>query len=61
MKATSAEDTNKAFREKDEKYWRWTTTETREKEAGNAVLVPRIISHDGAVPRDGEAVEELRV
>ena len=41
-----------AFREKDEKYREWATSETREKKVANVVMVPLIISHDGAVHRD---------
>ena len=59
VKVTSADDMNKAFREKDEKYWAWTTQETREKVA-KVVMVPLIISHDGAVHKDCQAREELR-
>ena len=43
---------NKAFREKDDKYQEWTMKETREKKVGKAVMVPLIISHDGAVNGD---------
>ena len=39
-------------REKDDKYRQWATRETREKKVGMAVMVPIIISHDGAVHRD---------
>ena len=52
VKVTSSEDLNKAFREKDEKYREWATRETREKKVAKAVMVPLIISHDGAVHRD---------
>ena len=41
-----------AFREKDDRYREWTTKETREKKVCRAVMVPLIISHDGAVHRD---------
>ena len=43
---------NEAFKEKDEKYRELTrkeTLETREKNVGKAVMVPLIVSHDGAV------------
>ena len=40
---------NKAFKEKDEKYRVWTTQDTREKKVAKAVMVPIIVSHDGAV------------
>ena len=43
---------NEAFKEKDEKYRVWATQETREKKVGKAVMVPLIISHDGAVHKD---------
>ena len=43
---------NEAFKEKDEKYRNWATKETREKKGGNVVMVPLIITHDGAVHRD---------
>ena len=52
MKVTSTEDMEKAFKEKDEKYREWTTQDTREKKADKAVMVPLIISHDGAVHKD---------
>ena len=41
-----------AFREKDEKYREWATSETREKKVANVVMVPLIISHDRDVHRD---------
>ena len=43
---------NEAFKEKDEKYREWATKETRESKVVMAVMVPLIISHDGAVHRD---------
>ena len=52
VKITSTVKMNDSFREKDEKYREWTTRETREKKVGKAVMVPLIISHDGAVHRD---------
>ena len=52
MKVTSTEDMEKAFKEKDEKYREWATRETREKKVAKAVMVPLIISHDGAVHKD---------
>ena len=39
----------KAFKEKDDTYRTWTVQETREKKVWKAVMVPLIISHDGAV------------
>ena len=52
VKVITTEDSNKAFREKDEKYREWATRETREKKVAKAVMVPLIISHDGAVHND---------
>ena len=52
VKVTSTEEMNRAFKEKDEKYRDWATRETREKKVRMAVMVPIIISHDGAVHRD---------
>ena len=52
MNVTSTEDMNKAFKEKDDKYREWATRETREKKVEKAVMVPLIISHDGAVHKD---------
>ena len=52
VKVTSTDDMNKSFKEKDEKYRVWTTHETRESKVAKAVLVPLIISHDGAVHKD---------
>ena len=43
---------NESFKEKDEKYREWTTRETREKKVAMAVMVPLIVSHDGAVYKD---------
>ena len=52
VKVTSTWDMNEFFKEKDEKYREWATHETREKKVGMAVMVPLIISHDGAVHKD---------
>ena len=52
VKVTSTKDMNKSFREKDNKYREWTTKETRERKVVMAVMVPVIVSHDGAVHRD---------
>ena len=52
VKVTSTDDMNKAFKEKDDKYRDWATKETREKKVEKAVMVPLIISHDGAVHKD---------
>ena len=43
---------NNAFKEKDEKYRDWATKETREEKVTKVVMVPIIISHDGAVRKD---------
>ena len=43
---------NKAFNENDEKYREWATRKTREKKVAKAVMVPLIISHDGAAHKD---------
>ena len=52
VQVTSTDRMNQAFKEKDEKYRSWTTLETREKKVVKAVMVPIIISHDGAVHKD---------
>ena len=52
VKVTSTDKMNVAFKEKDEKYREWTTKETLEKKVGKAVIVPLIVSHDGAIHRD---------
>ena len=52
VKITSTDKMNDAFKEKDDKYREWTTQETREKKVMMAVMVPLIISHDGAVHKD---------
>ena len=52
VKVTSTDKMNEAFKEKDEKYRDWATKETREKKVAMAVMVPLIISHDGAVHKD---------
>ena len=43
---------NEAFKEKDEKYRQWATKETREKKVSKVVMVPLILSHDGAIQRE---------
>ena len=43
---------NKAFNDKNDKYRMWTIQETREKKVAKAVMVPLIISHDGAIHKD---------
>ena len=52
VKVTSTDKMNEAFKENDEKYREWTMIETREKKVEKAVMVPLIISHDGAVHKD---------
>ena len=52
VKVTSTDKMNEAFREKDEKYRVWETSETREKKVAKAVKVPIIISLEGAVHKD---------
>ena len=52
VKVTSTDRMNEAFKEKDEKYREWATRETREKKVSMAVMVPVIISHDGAVHKN---------
>ena len=66
VKVTSTDDMNKAFKEKDEKYRVWATQETREKKVEKAVMVPLIISHDGAIHRDSirrwkDIAEDIKV
>ena len=43
---------NDEFKRKDDKYREWTIKETREKKVSKAVMVPLIISHDGAVHKE---------
>ena len=52
MKRTSTEKMNDEFKKKVDKYREWTTQETWEKKVDIAVIVPLIISHDGAVHKD---------
>ena len=52
VKITSTDKMNDAFKEKDDKYREWTIKETREMKVAKAVMVPLIISHDGAVHKD---------
>ena len=51
-KVMSTDDLNKALKEKDDNDRQWATCETREKKVAKAVMVPLIISHDGAVHKD---------
>ena len=52
VKITSTGIMNDSFKEKDEKYRVWATKETRESKVEKAVVVPIIISHDGAVHKE---------
>ena len=52
VKVTSCDDMAKAFKEKGDTYRTWTVQETREKKVWKAVMVPLIISHDGAVHKE---------
>ena len=52
VKITSTDKMNESFKEKDEKYREWATKETRESKVVMAVIVPLIISHDGAIHKD---------
>ena len=52
VKITSSDKMNDSFKEKDDRYREWTTKETKEKKISKAVMVPIIISHDGAVHRE---------
>ena len=52
VKVTSNDKMNESFKKKYDKYRVWTTKETLEKNEGKAVMVPIIISHDGAVRKD---------
>ena len=52
VKITSTDDMNKAFKEKNDKYREWTIQETQEKKVVKVVMVPLIVSHDGAIHKD---------
>ena len=52
VKKTSIDDLFKSFKEKDEKDREWAIRDTQEKKESKAVMVPLIISHDGAVHKD---------
>ena len=52
VKIISTDKMNEAFKEKDEKYREWATRETREEKVAKVVMVPLIISHDGAIHKD---------
>ena len=52
VKITSTDNMNDSFNEKDDKYREWTIKETKEKKVVKAVMVPLIISHDGAVHKE---------
>ena len=43
---------NDSFKIKDDKYRVWATPETQEKKVAKVVMVPLIISNDGAVHKD---------
>ena len=49
VQITSTDKMNDSFKIKDDKYREWTIQETREKKVAKAVMVPLIISHDGAI------------
>ena len=59
MKVTSTDKMKEAFKEKDDKYREWATRETQEKKVGKAVMVPLIISHDGAFRNDTVKREKI--
>ena len=52
VKVTSTDKLNEASKKKDDKYREWASRETREKKVVMAVMVPLIISYDGAVHKD---------
>ena len=52
VQITSTDKMNDSFKNKDDKYREWTIQETREKKVEKAVMVPLIISHDGAIHKD---------
>ena len=52
VKVTSTDKLDDEFKKKDDKYRVWTTRETREKKVEKAVMVPLIVSHDGAVHKE---------
>ena len=52
VKITLTDKMSESFKEKDDKYREWATKETRQKKVVMAVMVPIIISHDGAVHKD---------
>ena len=60
MKVTSTDKLNDAFKEKEKKCREWTTQETQEKKVAMAVMVLLIISRQGAIHRDSDALETLR-
>ena len=49
---TSSDKMNDSFKIKDDKYRVWATPETQEKKVAKVVMVPLIISHDGAIHRE---------
>ena len=52
VKVTSTDKLDDEFKKKDDKYRVWATQETREKKVEKAVMVPLIVSHDGAVHKE---------
>ena len=52
VKVTSSDQMNDEFKKNDDKYRVWTTQDTREKKVSKAVMVPLIVSHDGAVHKE---------
>ena len=52
MKITSTDKMNDEFKKKDDKYRVWTTQETQEKKVSKAVMVPLIVSRDGAIHKE---------
>ena len=52
VKVTSTDKLDDEFKKKDDKYRVWATQETREKKVEKAVIVPLIVSHDGAVHKE---------
>ena len=52
VKVTSTDQLNDAFKEKDDKYRKWATEESREEKVEKVVMVPLIISNDKAVHSD---------
>ena len=51
VKVTSTDKLNEAFKEKDDKYFEWTTKETREKKVSKAVLVGALQFRNFTIPQ----------